>query len=79
MRALIIGLIVLTLAGCAGYASPKLAPGPAALQQGRAVVFDPYPDPTAGPEIVGGRPLGYTAPQAETVEAQQWRPPHVLR
>lgn len=66
------------LAGC--YApTPWSNPGPAPLQQGRAVKFDPYPDPIAGPPVVGGRPLGYLEPQPETVQAQQWQPPHVLR
>lgn len=72
-------LMLMPLHGC-NYASPRWAhPGPASLQQGRAVVFDPYPDPHAGPEIQGGRPWGYTQPAPPTVQAQRWQPPYGLQ
>lgn len=68
------------LAGCAGYAYPRLAsPGSARLQQGRAVTFDPYPDPNIGPPVAGGRPRGYLEPAPEVVQAQRWQPPYLLR
>ena len=37
-------------------------PGPAGFQRAVAEKYDPYPSPDAGPEIVGGRPLGYQRP-----------------
>jgi hypothetical protein len=52
-------------AGCAGTALPNwLNPGPTKYQVGQAESYDPYPDPTIGPPIVGGRPIGYLDPRA---------------
>lgn len=34
-------------------------------QKSRAVVYDPYPMNDTGPEIVGGRPRGFTNPLSE--------------
>jgi hypothetical protein len=34
-------------------------PGPAAHQRAEAVEHDPFPENDIGPEVVGGRPLGY--------------------
>jgi hypothetical protein len=61
--------------GCHCSCCDWFNPGSAVLQQSRAVRFDPYPDPNAGPAVVGGRPLGYENPPDEAVRAQQWRPP----
>jgi hypothetical protein len=40
-------------------------PGTAEQQRAIAEQFDPYPSPDTGPEVVGGRPLGYTRPLTE--------------
>jgi hypothetical protein len=81
MRALVLFWLPLaTLAGCATYPPKRLAhPGPARLQQSRAVAFDPYPDPNLGPPVEGGRPRGYLEPVPEAVQAQRWQPPYLLR
>ncbi len=50
-------------------------PGTAAQQRALAEQFDPYPDPDAGPEVVGGRPLGYTRPLTETEWARRYAAP----
>lgn len=52
--------------GCGWIQPPRLlAPaGPAAYQQHRATRFDPYPDDTYAPEVVGGRPREYEKPAA---------------
>ncbi len=51
------------LCGCADVAVPHLLhPGSEQYQQSRAEVFDPYPLPDVGPDIVGGRPLQYIKP-----------------
>ena len=80
MRGALILLLMTPLCGCAGYASPRIShPGGASLQQSRAVAFDPYPDPDAGPEVVGGRPLAYDQPVPAAVQAQRWQPPYLRR
>jgi hypothetical protein len=45
-------------------------PGPARDQQMRAQRFDPYPENDVGPEVVGGRPLGYQKPIPEPSRAR---------
>jgi hypothetical protein len=73
-------MLAVPLVGCAGYTYPRLwQPGSARLQQSRAVVFDPYPDPNIGPPVAGGRPRGYLEPVPEVVQAQRWQPPYLLR
>lgn len=68
-------LALLGLEGCAGTGMPRLAsPGSARDQRARAQRFDPYPDPDAGPALVGARPREYDRPLPEPVRTQfeQW-------
>ena len=68
-------IVPLCAVGCS-LPSPCLGPpGPAALQQERAMRFDPYPEPDTGPEVVGGRPRGFDAPAAEPTRARHWGSP----
>lgn len=61
-------VVGLTLPGCE---SPFLGrpnwcnPGTASQQMAQARKFDPFPDPTIGPPILGGRPMGFMEPRAE--------------
>ena len=61
-----ISLLMLTVAtGC--HLRPNFGPpGTIGMQRSRAVLHDPYPSNELGPQIVGGRPLGFDRPQAET-------------
>ena len=55
---------------------PNLShPGPANYQRAAADKFDPYPSPYEGPEVVGGRPLGYTKPYSETEWGRRYARP----
>jgi hypothetical protein len=45
-------------------------PGPAASQRAAAIYNDPYPLNDIGPEVVGGRPLGFTQPLVEVDRAR---------
>lgn len=62
-------LALLSLATCGGCTSlarpPLFDPGPADIQQARAIRFDPYPSPDIGPPVEGGRPLDYSRPLTE--------------
>jgi hypothetical protein len=49
-------------------------PGPAPVQEARAVRFDPYPQDQAGPDIVGGRPRDYQQSVSEDDRAR-WQDP----
>src|SRR5262245_55939508 len=54
------------ITGCAGTALPNwLNPGPTRYQVSQADTYDPYPDPSIGPPIVGRRPIGYMDPRAK--------------
>ncbi|HEY2760233.1 MAG TPA: hypothetical protein VGI75_05805 [Pirellulales bacterium] len=56
---------LLSITGCVGTGLPNwLNPGPTNYQVGQADSYDPYPDPTIGPAVVGGRPIGYLNPRA---------------
>jgi hypothetical protein len=56
--------------------TPNFAhPGTAAEQRADAERFDPYPDPDLGPEVLGGRPPGFTRPLTETEWARRYVPP----
>ncbi len=46
-------------------------PGTINQQRNNAALHDPFPDNTAGPEIVGGRPLGYDRPRTESRSAHE--------
>ena len=59
-------LSLCALSGCGLVENPITCnPGPTAYQVNEAKRFDPYPDPTTGPPIVGGRPLDYIDPRPE--------------
>ncbi|MEN6497868.1 MAG: membrane or secreted protein [Thermoguttaceae bacterium] len=64
-------LLLALLTGCQSLGMPRLfGPGPASVQQARAVQFDPYPEDKIAPEIVGGRPQAYQNPPPETARAR---------
>jgi len=59
-------------AGCAGMYTPKWdGPGTAPYQRALAQRYDPYPEPDAGPEVLGGRPIGFERPPAETFRSRR--------
>jgi len=63
------------LGACARYQPIDVfAPGPAGLQEARALHYDPYPSTEAGPEVVGGRPREYQAPPHQPAWVQQRAP-----
>lgn len=51
-------------------------PGTIGVQRARAAVHDPFPSNELGPEIMGGRPLGFDlpAPHAESLQDPQTNP-----
>ena len=61
---------------CAGLVAIALAitgcypAGTVYQQRSDAVIYDPFPDNSIGPEIVGGRPLGYQKPLSEPTKIQ---------
>lgn len=61
--------------------TPNFAhPGTAAEQRADAERFDPYPDPDAGPPVLGGRPPGFTRPLTDTEWARRYvAPPGALQ
>jgi hypothetical protein len=63
--------------GCRSrYVWPELdSPGTASYQRAVADRFDPYLSPDAGPEVVGGRPLGYQRPLTETEWGRRYARP----
>ena len=70
-RSFHLAAIALAAVHAAGCRSPYMRwpdlyhPGTAKQQRDVAERFDPYPSPDTGPEVVGGRPLGYTRPLTE--------------
>ena len=57
--------------GCANIYPPNwCSPGTARQQQLIAEQYDPYPENDIAPAVVGGRPLGYMNPPAETLRAR---------
>ncbi|HMO13458.1 MAG TPA: hypothetical protein PKD64_02420 [Pirellulaceae bacterium] len=46
-------------------------PGTVNQQRNNAALYDPFPDNSAGPAIVGGRPLGYDTPRVNQRTAQE--------
>ena len=74
-------LVLFASLGCGRYSHVNwFNPGYAPQQVGRALIeHDPYPDQNAGPEVVGGRPLGFTTPPPETPWLQQRSPKQPLR
>lgn len=45
-------------------------PGTVDSQRNDASLHDPYPDPNAGPEVVGGRPREFQKPLPEPVRSR---------
>jgi hypothetical protein len=78
-------LLLLLTIGSAGCSSPYIRtpnfahPGTAAEQRADAERFDPYPDPDAGPPVLGGRPPGFTRPLTETEWARRYAAPPGLQ
>jgi hypothetical protein len=73
-------LLAASTIGCAngrflGLEWPRLGspPGSVEAQRGEASLHDPYPDPVAGPNIVGGRPREFQKPSAEPARPR-WTP-----
>jgi hypothetical protein len=66
------GLVILaTAGGCCGIAPPNWGhPGSAAVQQKRALRYDPYPENEPGPSIEGTRPREYANPPPEASRAR---------
>jgi hypothetical protein len=60
-----IAMSALAMSGCSSsVARPNwLNPGPVAYQQNQALRYDPYPDDSLGPAVVGGRPREYDRPR----------------
>ena len=69
----LLGMLLATNFGCGRYSHVNWRnPGTAETQQNRAIAqHDPYPDPEAGPEVLGGRPLGFQTPPAEPAWLQK--------
>jgi hypothetical protein len=64
---LLIVLAVCLSGGCQGMHVPRIqGPGTAPYQRALAERYDPYPDNETGPPVVGGRPLEFQHPPAET-------------
>lgn len=78
IKRFLISLVMLSAAGCQ---SPYMIwpnfnhPGPAKFQREVADKFDPYVSPDEGPEVVGGRPLGYARPYGETEWGRRYARP----
>lgn len=57
-------LMLVVLTGCQSTARPNWTnPGPASVQQKRALRYDPYPEPD--PLMAGARPREYENPPSE--------------
>ena len=71
-RSLFLLPLVVATFGCSPFTRlPRLeSPGNAARQQIEAVYHDPYPIADLGPEVVGGRPLGFEQPAPEVVRTR---------
>jgi hypothetical protein len=78
-----LSLVIVDFMGCYSpyIRTPNFAhPGTAAEQRADAERFDPYPDPDAGPPVLGGRPPGFTRPLTETEWARRYvAPPGALQ
>jgi hypothetical protein len=80
-RSILLVVFSLTALTAAGCYSPYMRwpdlyhPGSADYQRAVAEKFDPYPSPDTGPEVVGGRPLGYQRPLNESEWANKFGRP----
>jgi hypothetical protein len=65
------------LGGCTGLTRPYnyAQPGDARHQRSIAIAHDPYPLDDVGPEVLGGRPLGFEKPMPEVNRARFYNPP----
>jgi hypothetical protein len=55
-----------TLVGCQDIGLPHLFdPSSASQKVAEATKYDPYPDPTLGPDITGARPRGFLNPRPD--------------
>ena len=68
MKRRLLLLATLLLCGCRNWMPDLGRPGTAPMQQRRATLHDPYPDPVIGPTVVGGRPREYQVPQHEGIK-----------
>jgi len=68
-----LGVVSSTLTACSPFMqTPRLHhPGPAGYQRANGTLYEPYPQPEVGPEIVGGRPPDYATPPNEVERANQ--------
>lgn len=71
----LLAALMMATSGCAtngrGLQFPRLfGPGTLDSQRNNASLHDPYPDPEAGPEVVGGRPRDFQKPLAEPVRSR---------
>ncbi len=58
------GLLAVATGCSSSLGKPTLqAPGPVAYQQRQAERFDPYPDDSLGPAVVGGHPRDFGQPR----------------
>jgi hypothetical protein len=72
----------LVASGCGPlFGTPQIwPPAPESVQINRAKKFDPFPDPSIGPPVIGGRPQGFLDPRPDpdpnkTVRADWLNPP----
>lgn len=74
-------LLMLAILSVVGCYSPYMRwpelyhPGTANQQRAVAEIYDPYPSPDAGPEVVGGRPPGFERPLTETEWGRRYARP----
>src|SRR5689334_9433228 len=57
-----LALLAALSSGCAWDWPTLRRPGPIDYQRNEAQLHDPYPDPDAGPPVVGGRPREFQKP-----------------
>jgi hypothetical protein len=75
-RLIMVAILATCGAGCSPQAQRYIRfpnftnPGPAAVQRAEAIYHDPYPLNDIGPEVVGGRPLGFQQPLSEVERAR---------
>jgi len=81
LRTLLLVAACAPLAACSSAVrKPALfGPGTAPMQRANAEVFDPYPDPEMGPDVVGSRPREYDKPRDEVRQSQHFLRSHGAR
>ena len=60
-------IVPLVASGCGPlFGTPQIwPPAPESVQINRAKKFDPFPDPSIGPPVIGGRPQGFLDPRPD--------------